>query len=95
MLTEKDLKGIIRKSRDAGTWLEYHGPMTIGNAEVYEIWTTTQDDPHARWWMENPNGQKVKCTPQTRFLMVDKNGPELFDYFCSLAPKLHERFEAA
>lgn len=95
MITEAQLRQITKK-REWGEWLEYHR-ATIGTAYVYEIWTTTPSDkPEARFWVEDQNGVKHKVSPQTRFILEDKNrSKEYFDYFSDLAPTLNERFITA
>ena len=61
MLTEKDLRAIIRKRRGAGKWIEYQGPMAIGTVEIYEIWTTTKGDRvEGIFWLEDEKGHKSK-----------------------------------
>ena len=79
MATEKKLKEIIRNKR-GGKWIEYHGPWKIGTAEVWELWTWTNED-----------GDEV---PQTRFWLEDENGWEgYFNYFGDLATYLNKQTE--
>jgi hypothetical protein len=84
MATEEELKGIIRKKR-GGRWIEYHGPYKIGAADVWEIWT---------WTNENKK-DKDDWTPQTRFWLEDENGSKLyFAYFADLTAYLNKEIEA-
>jgi hypothetical protein len=80
MATEPELKAIIKKER-GGRWIEYHGPYKIGPADVWEIWT---------WTNENKK-DKGDWTPQTRWWLEDENGSKLyFNYFSDLAPYLNK-----
>ena len=84
MATEAELKAIIKKER-GGRWIEYHGPYKIGAANVWEIWT---------WTNENKK-DKDDWTPQTRWWLEDENGSKLyFNYFSDLAPYLNNQTEA-
>jgi hypothetical protein len=81
MTTEPELKAIIKKER-GGTWIEYHGPFKIGAADVWEIWT----------WTNEKKKNKADWTPQTRFWLEDDNGSKLyFAYFADLAGYLNKR----
>ena len=46
-LKEDELKEIIRKKR-GGNGIEYHGPYKIGTADVWEIWTWTNQNKRTR-----------------------------------------------
>jgi hypothetical protein len=81
MATEAELKEIIRTKR-GGNWIEYQGPFQMGTANVWEIWT---------WTNENKE-DKDDWTPQTRFWLEDENGVKhYFDYFGDLAAYLNKR----
>jgi hypothetical protein len=82
MATEAELRQIV-KNQNGGEWVDHYGPMPIGTASVYEIWTrtTTRDErskAYAGSWRKGD-------IPQTRFFLEDENGKSYFDYFCDLA----------
>ena len=83
-LKEEQLKDIIRKKR-GGRWKEYHGPYEIGTADVWEIWTYTNENKK----------NKDDWTPQTRFWLEDENNFQtLLRLFSDLAAHLNKQTEA-
>jgi hypothetical protein len=55
MATEKELRETIKKE-GGGTWMDCYGPMRIGTAKVWEIWTTGKGQ--SRFWLEEENGSE-------------------------------------
>lgn len=91
MLTEAQLRKLVGR-KNWGEWVEYHH-HSLADADVYEIWTTTQGTRRAIFWLTDENGKKVKVFPQTRFVFEDEDGSkECFDYFVNLIRYLHKRF---
>ena len=81
MATEAELKEIVR-NHNGGEWLVHYGPMQIGSATVYEVWT--RDKATTDWAPIFRKGEM----PQTRFFLEDENGQRYFDYFCDLSKYL-------
>jgi len=80
-----ELKQIIKKN-EAGQWWEDYGPLKIGTANVYEIWTIGDDD--------DPEGRV--SSPEVRFWLEGKGGEEkYFECFGDLAEHLNKQFTSA
>ena len=80
-----ELKQIIKKN-EAGQWWEDYGPLKIGTANVYEIWTVGDDD--------DPEGRV--SSPEVRFWLEGKGGEEkYFEWFSALAEHLDEQCTSA
>lgn len=96
MATVPQLKKIIREKK-AGQWWEHAGPLKIGTADVWEIWTIRDEaDPTHRFWMEAEKGRNIKVTPEIRFWLEDENGSkEYFEHFCNLAKHLDNQCTSA
>ena len=77
MADEGELKQIIRNNR-GGTWRECAGPLKIGTANVWEIWTYKDKSLQIRFWLEDET----------------KGEKNYFEYFCNLARYLDEQFES-
>jgi hypothetical protein len=94
VLTETQLKKLVKR-KNWGDWIEYHH-HSLADADLYEIWTTTDGDAKAIFWLEDQKGEKFKVTPQTRFVFESEDGSEQhFDYFVNLIRYLHKRFLSA
>ena len=77
MADEDELKQIVRNNR-GGTWREFSGPLKIGTANVWEIWTYKDKSLQIRFWLEDKT----------------KGEKNYFEYFCNLARYLDEQFES-
>src|SRR5262245_12258230 len=91
MATETELRQIV-KNNNGGEWVDHYGPMPIGNASVYEIWTrTTTRDERSKVYAGSCRKGYI---PQTQFFLEDENGKSYFDYFCDLAGYLDKSSNA-
>jgi hypothetical protein len=79
------LKQIIKKNKAGQWWVDY-GPLKIGTANVYEIWTIGDDD--------DPEGSV--SSPEVRFWLEDEGGSEkYFECFSALAEYLDKQCNSA
>ena len=90
------LKQVLKKNK-AGQFWEDYGPLKIGTANVYEIWTIGDDeDPTGKIWMGTETGRKVRVSPEVRFWLEGEGGSEkYFECFSALAEHLDKQCTSA